>query len=83
MKVGNDLFQFTVYSPSPKEIRIGARGRNLEIGTKTEAMDLLFVDCFSYFLIQPRMGPRSGFVNSGLHPTTSVINQNNELQTCL
>lgn len=39
MKVGNGLFQFTVYSPSPKEIRIGARSRNLETGTKTGAMD--------------------------------------------
>ena len=34
MKVGNGLFQFTVYSPSPKEIRIGARR-----GTKTGAAD--------------------------------------------
>lgn len=84
MKVGNGLFQFTVYSPSPKEIRTGGLGRNQNRSHgRTMLTDLLFVDCFACFLIQPRMGPRSGFVHSGLHPTTSVINQNNDLQTYL
>lgn len=63
MKVGNGLFQFTVYSPSPKEIRTGGRGRNLEIGTKTEAMEERCLLIYSLwiallaFLYSPGWGP--------------------------
>jgi hypothetical protein len=54
---GESLCQFTVSSPSLREVRARTQGRNLKAGTEAEAMQgfiLLFMASSVSFLIEPR-----------------------------
>lgn len=73
---------------SPKEVRAGAQGRNLETGTDAETMDaaywLLPLPYSAYFLIPPRTrSPRVVIVPSEPGPPTPITNGEITLQTYL
>lgn len=76
------VYTSTCYSPSSKDTRADAQGRNLEAGTE-DAMEegSLSITCLLSYTTQIRL-LCGGTVLSRLGPPTSVISQENAPQTC-